>query len=279
MHMSYIHEEVILERTATKRENEAVWEKESVFFKRFQEYYEVIQQATNEFNYDETFADISLGCCKLETVGGSHIDFSKCGSLRWKAHFTEHSWDVVTAADAMQSLALQDNTHCMTLRVIVEDEDPAERPVVISKSKEDTVLLRGEAVWQKATPVTQTLETWGGDLTCSLFLPNTDVIPAAIVDAYHSVEKDYCHDKYCEELLENQVEEYEGNMEGGGFESFSITGSQLANFLSRMQQLSDLAAAAGGSWQVEGYQYSDDCSVLCFETDKQGKIEARYLKP
>ena len=278
MHMSYVHEEIIVERTNAKDKNEAVWEKETAFLKRFQEYYEAVQQATREYNQSERFPDISLGDCTLETSGGSHDNFADCTKVHWKACFSEPVWDPVTVADAMKQLVPQDDTHCMTLRVIVEDEDPSETPAIVFKAKEDRTLRYSNELLSKAQKVTETEESWSGLITCHLFLPDTDSVPSTIVEAYHSIEADYCDEKCCSHLIEDHVEEYEGNMEGGAFEDFFIEGSQLADFLSRMQQLSDLAKAEGGLWQIEGYQYSRECSVLCFETDEWGKVVAKHLK-
>lgn len=266
MRSIYVQEEVTVRRTAEKK-NAAVWSKESAVLKRLQAYCEALQkQAVQE--------ECGISRLTLETKCGPYTDFSQCSEVVWKAEYTQYGAYEIT----LEQLAAQDDTHCFEARAIIHFGDPSDSPQVFSKRFEDQHIQSDETVWQRAVPAGKTNGIWRGDLTCAPKLPNATAIPQDIIDAYHEITDRYCERP--ENLFETLVEEDgEGGMDGGGFEDFTVPGDRMDDFLARMQRISDMFKAIGGSWTVTNCLYSDDCSLLHFETDAQGKIKALYLKP
>lgn len=286
MQFVYIQQEIIVRRTARK-ENAAVWKKETAALKWMQTYCQALQKKQKEFD-----------CVTMETEGGPYTNLAQCQKAVWKATYMQEvgisiDWlkdeedisahcasEADTAAGVLQHLARKDDTHCFALREIIHFGDPDDQPQIFSKTfEEQTLHADDEEVWQRAIPVTETAEAWEGDLTCALRLPNANAIPQYIVDAYHEITDRYCAPGTASGLFETLVDDdLKGGMDGGCFETFVVPGDQLGDFLTRMQHMSDLFRALGGIWTVNNWMYSKECTLLCVATDEKGVVEAKYIK-
>ncbi len=180
----------------------------------------------------------------------------------------------------MQDLAKKDDAHCLEIRAITRYGDSGVCPSVYVKLKEEKRIIESDELWTKAVSVTETEENWRGELNFSLQLPSTPEIPACIKKAFREIAFRYCdrNEEMFKDFFELYVEEYEGGWTGGAGEDCSIQGKQLPDFLNRMQALSDMVREKGGTWEVDGWMFSDDFGILYISTDKQGKEKAEYLK-
>lgn len=262
MELSYVTEEAVLTRTAAYKTPE--WEQE-----------EKIGEALR-FHAAKLLAE------SLERVDDySRLNQVNIRLLEMKA--TESGWYYkavysIAYGDhvgfALEELSKHDTTHCLSLRVVMQHSDPAAAPWLAQKTPEDQCVRFGRELWTRITPVTVTTEDWEGDLTCCIDLPGHTSVPAELIDAWEKITTAYTTDG--EDLVENQFEEYEGAMTGGGYVSFEVKGSDLSDLLAQLQALSDACCKLGGSWTTEGYLYSA-FSVLSFDTDENGKVTAEYI--
>ena len=172
MQSKYIREEIIVERTA-REENKAVWEKETAILAALNEYYNSlnasIDDATVEAAMAGEFSRDYISGEMLKTGGGPQSCFALCSKVHWSIYYHRECMRAETSADALRELAAQDTTHCLTLRVIVQDSDPNLTPEIYVKAKDDTAIRNGDALWQ---PAVQSDDTWTGYVPLSGYLPN-----------------------------------------------------------------------------------------------------------
>lgn len=177
--------------------------------------------------------------------------------------FDEH------VGDTLEALCKTDTTHCLQLRVVMQSDDPSQEPCLVLKQKEDQRLRYRRELWETAASNCEPGKEWTGDLTCGLTVPNCTCVPNQLFDMWKSIERDFTTSPNT--LMEIQMEEYEGGMEGGAFIDFHVTSDQMTELLARLQALADAASTFGGDWNTEGYLY-DDFSVLSISKNDQGKF-------
>lgn len=277
MQSKYIREEIIVERTA-REENKAVWEKETAILAALNEYYNSlnasIDDATVEAAMAGEFSRDYISGEMLKTGGGPQSCFALCSKVHWSIYYHRECMRAETSADALRELAAQDTTHCLTLRVIVQDSDPNLTPEIYVKAKDDTAIRNGDALWQSTV---QSDDTWTGYVPLSGYLPNCTAVPQPIIDAYKAMCADFSP-HHAAELFDEFTEEYEGGMESCAGEDYVIPGNQLPLFLARMQDISHMYRLLGGRWGVNGWLFNGSFGVLAVTTDDGGVIHAKSLK-
>lgn len=262
MDLSYVTEEAVLTRTAAYKTPE--WEQENKIYDALRFHAARLLASSLEDADDYS---------KLHMVNISHIEMKTTKSgCYFKAIYSTVYTDHV--GFAMEDLSKNDTTHCLSLRVVMEHSDPTECPWLAQKAPEDQCVRFGRELWERAIPITVSTENWEGNLTCSLQLPGYSTVPAELTDAWKKIDVTYTTDG--SELIENQIEEFEGTMSGGAFVWFDVKGADLPDLLAQLQALSDACSKLGGGWTTEGYLYSE-FSVLSFDTDENGKITAKYI--
>ena len=183
MQSKYIREEIIVERTA-REENKAVWEKETAILAALNEYYNSLNASIDDATVEAAMAgELSRDYISgemLKTGGGPQSCFALCSKVHWSIYYHRECMRAETSADALRELAAQDTTHCLTLRVIVQDSDPNLTPEIYVKAKDDTAIRNGDALWQ---PAVQSDDTWTGYVPLSGYLPNCTAVPQPIIDA------------------------------------------------------------------------------------------------
>lgn len=209
----------------------------------------------------------------LKTGGGPQSCFALCSKVHWSIYYHRECMRAETSADALRELAAQDTTHCLTLRVIVQDSDPNLTPEIYVKAKDDTAIRNGDALC--SPPFRATIP---GPAMC----PSPAICPTArraqpIIDAYKAMCADFSP-HHAAELFDEFTEEYEGDMESCAGEDYVIPGNQLPLFLARMQDISHMYRLLGGRWGVNGWLFNGSFGVLAVTTDDDGVIHAKSLK-
>lgn len=277
MQSKYIREEIIVERTA-REENKAVWEKETAILAAVNDYYsslnESIDDAIVEAAMTGEFSRDYISDEMLKTEGGPQSCFALCSKVHWNIYYHRECIRAETSADALREIAAQDTTHCLTLRVIVQDSDSTLVPEIYVKFKEDTAIHSGDALWQ---PAAQSDDTWTGSVPLSGYLPNCTAVPQPIIDAYKAMCADFS-EHHAADLFDEYTDEYEGGLESCAAEDYIIPSNQLPLFLARMQDISRMYRLLGGHWGVNGWLFNDSFGVLAVTTDDDGVIHAKSLK-